>query len=99
MGQPGLPPEMQHRAAAQRKEANMDVPSKSNKAWVDIVTGKKTFQLKFLAAKILLGRLTRSVKEDPSPENISSSIDQIYAIFANNVNMPSVQDDLKTIFG
>lgn len=77
----------------------MDVPSKSNKAWADIVTGKKTFQLKFLAAKILLGRLTRAVKEDPSPENINSSVDQIYAIFANNVNMPSVQDDLKTIFG
>lgn len=77
----------------------MDVPSKSNQAWKDIVTGKKTFQLKFLAAKILLGRLTRSVKEDPSPENINASVDQIYAIFANNVNMPSVQDDLKTIFG
>ncbi len=40
----------------------MDVPSKSNKAWQDIVTGKKTYQLKFLAAKILLGRLTRSVR-------------------------------------
>ncbi|MHC1712636.1 MAG: hypothetical protein AB9872_10865 [Solidesulfovibrio sp.] len=77
----------------------MDVPSKSNNAWKDIVTGKKTFQLKFLAAKILLGRLTRAVKEDPSAENINSSVDQLYAIFANNVNMPSVQDDLKTIFG
>jgi hypothetical protein len=77
----------------------MDVPSKSNKAWQDIVTGKKTYQLKFLAAKILLGRLTRSVKEDPSSDNINASVDQLYAIFANNVNMPSVQDDLKTIFG
>lgn len=77
----------------------MDVPSKSNKAWQDIVTGKKTYQLKFLAAKILLGRLTRAVKEDSSQENINASVDQLYAIFANNVNMPSVQDDLKTIFG
>jgi hypothetical protein len=77
----------------------MDVPSKSNKAWQDIVTGKKTYQLKFLAAKILLGRLTRAVKEDSSAENINASVDQLYAIFANNVNMPSVQDDLKTIFG
>ena len=77
----------------------MDVPSKSNKAWQDIVTGKKTFQLKFLAAKILLGRLTRIVKDDPSPSTISNSVDQLYAIFSNNMNMPSVQDDLKTIFG
>lgn len=77
----------------------MDVPSKSNKAWQDIVTGKKTFQLKFLAAKILLGRLTRTVKDDPSPNTISNSVDQLYAIFTNNKNMPSVQEDLHTIFG
>jgi hypothetical protein len=38
-------------------------------------------------------------QEDPSPDNINASVDQLYAIFANNVNMPSVQDDLKTIFG
>ena len=77
----------------------MDLPSKSNKTWQDIVTGKKTFQLKFLAAKILLGRLTRNVKEDPSPNTISNSVDQIYALLSSNLNMPSVQDDLKTIFG
>jgi hypothetical protein len=77
----------------------MDVPSKSNKMWHDIVTEKKTFQLKFLAAKILLGRLTRAVKENPAPGNIATSIDQIHALFTSNANMPSVQDDLKTIFG
>jgi hypothetical protein len=77
----------------------MDMPSKSNKTWQDIVTGKKTFQLKFLASKILLGRLTRSAKEDQSPANISKCVDELYAIFANNIKMPSVQDDLRTIFG
>lgn len=77
----------------------MDLPSKSNKTWQDIVTGKKAFQLKFLAAKILLGRLTRAVKEDPSPNNITNSVDQLYALFSSNLSMPSVQDDLKTIFG
>ena len=77
----------------------MDVPSKSNKAWQDIVTGKKTYQLKFLAAKILLGRLTRAVADDPSPENVKTCAAQVHAIFANNMNMPSVQDDLKSICG
>ena len=77
----------------------MDMPSKSNKTWQDIVTGRKTFQLKFLASKILLGRLVRSAKEDSSPENINKCVDDLYAIFANNIKMPSVQDDLKTIFG
>jgi hypothetical protein len=77
----------------------MDVPSKTHKGWQDVVTGKKTFQLKFLAAKILLGRLTRSVKDNPTPDNVKASIDQLHDIFAQNVHIPSVQDDLKTIFG
>ena len=77
----------------------MSLPDKSRKEWSDIVTGKKTFTLKFLAAKILLGRLTRSVSEDPSAGNIKASIDQLYDVFAKNVHIPSVQEDLKTIFG
>jgi uncharacterized transporter YbjL len=77
----------------------MDVPSKSSRVWEDLVTGKKVCQLKFLAAKILLGRLTRSAVADPSSENIKTCAAQVYAIFANNVNMPSVQDDLKSICG
>jgi hypothetical protein len=55
--------------------------------------------LKFLAAKILLGRLTRAVKDNPSPDNIKTSIDQLHDIFAQNAHIPSVQNDLKTIFG
>jgi hypothetical protein len=77
----------------------MDVPSKTHKGWQDVVTGNKAFQLKFLAAKILLGRLTRAVKDNPSPDNIKTSIEQLYNIFAQNAHIPSVQDDLKTIFG
>ncbi len=77
----------------------MDVPSKSNKAWQDVVTGKKAFTLKFLAAKILLGRLTRSVKDDPSPGNVAEAVEQLYTLLSQNAHVPSVQDDLKTIFG
>jgi len=77
----------------------VNLPNKSNHVWQDIVTGKKTYKLKFLAAKILLSRLTRSAKDDQSTENINACVDQLYAIFANNVQIPSVQDDLKTIFG
>lgn len=77
----------------------MDVPSKSHKAWQEIVTEKKTFQLKFLATKILLGRLVRSVKDDPSSANVARCVDDLHAIFLTNSKMPSVQEDLQTIFG
>lgn len=77
----------------------MEVPSKSHAGWQDLITGKKTFEIKFLAAKIMLGRLVRGVKDNPTPQNISSSIDQLYNLFVQNANAQTVQDDLKTIFG
>ena len=75
----------------------MRLPAKNDRIWNDIVTGKKAYPLKFLAAKILLGRLTHSVKKDHSPENITTSIDQLYAIYANNINIPCAQEDLAAI--
>ena len=77
----------------------MSLPAKSSKQWQDIVTGKKTFELKFLAAKILLGRLTRTVGENPSQENVLAGVDQLYDVYAKNSHIPSVQEDLKNIFG
>ena len=77
----------------------MEVPSRSHEGWRDIVTGKKTFELKFLAAKIMLGRLVRGVHDNPTPQNIASSIDQLYNLFVQNSNSQTVQDDIKTIFG
>lgn len=77
----------------------MSLPAKSRKEWQDIVTGKKTYTLKFLAAKILLGRLTRSAGEDSSPGNVQKCVDQLYEVFAKNEHIPTVQEDLKTIFG
>ncbi len=77
----------------------MDVPPKTKTQWADIVTGKKTYELKFLAAKILLGRLVRSIGSNSSPANIRDGVDQLHALFEKNSASPSVQTDLKTIFG
>lgn len=75
----------------------MDVPDVHNAIWERLVTGETTCVLRFLAARILLGRLVRCVSEDDSPDNVQLCAAQIHSIFANNVNAPSVQDDLKTL--
>lgn len=77
----------------------MEVPSKSHEGWQDIVTGKKTFELKFLAAKIMLGRLVRGVHDNPTPQNIAYSIELLHTLFAQNSNSLTVQADIETIFG
>ncbi|OGR39255.1 MAG: hypothetical protein A2051_08025 [Desulfovibrionales bacterium GWA2_65_9] len=77
----------------------MNLPEKTHQGWHDLVTGRKVSALKSLAVRMLLGRLTLSVQEDSSPENIAASIDQLYEVFAKNAHTPSIQEDLKTIFG
>ena len=76
----------------------MGVPPKSNPRWAEIVTGKKTYTLKFLAAKILLGRLVRSVSADNSAANVSKAVDELHAIFTKNADSASAKEDLQTMF-
>ncbi|EPR44320.1 hypothetical protein dsx2_1681 [Desulfovibrio sp. X2] len=77
----------------------MGIPAKTDQKWKDLITGKTTFALKFLAAKILLGRLTRSAADNPSPDNVRQCVEQIHDLFTKNEHIPAVQDDIKTIFG
>lgn len=77
----------------------MNVPPKNNPRWNDVVSGKKTYNLKFLAAKILLGRVVRTVSAAPTADNIRDAVEQLHAIYVKNEAIPSVQDDIKTIFG
>lgn len=77
----------------------MSVPPKNYPQWTDIVTGRKIYPLKFLAAKILLGRVTPAVCAAPTPENILDAVDRLYFLYEKNAASPSVKDDLNTIFG
>ena len=77
----------------------MSIPAKNHPKWTEIVTGKKTYELKFLAVKIMLGRVIRSVSADNSPANIQNAVDHLYSIYEKNESNPAVKEDLKTIFG
>lgn len=77
----------------------MNVPAKNHPRWLDIVTGKKTYDLKFLPVKIMLGRTMRIVKEEPTSANIKGAIDHLHSIYAKNESSPVVQEDMKTVFG
>ena len=77
----------------------MSVPPKSNPRWADVVTGRKTYTLKFLAANILLGRVVRTISAAPTPENVRDAVDQLFAIYEKDASSPSAQEDIKIIFG
>ena len=75
----------------------MDVPDENAAIWRRLVTGEQVCVLRFLAARILLGRLVRCVNEDNTLENVRQCAAQIHSIYANNSNTPSVQEDLRTL--
>ncbi len=77
----------------------MSVPAKTHPRWSEIVTGKKAFDLKFLAAKIMLGRVVRSVSASPTSDNIRDAVEHLHSIYEKNEANPTVKEDLKTIFG
>ncbi len=76
----------------------MDVPNATHVAWKDVLSGKTKYPLEFLAAKILLGRLTLRVKNDPSPATLQACAQELHNLYAQNADLPNVQNDLKHIF-
>ena len=77
----------------------MDVPSVESPVWNDIVSGKVKYQLDFLAAKIMLGRLMLKVRNNSSPENLAKCGQELHNLYDQNVDLPCVQRDLVRIFG
>lgn len=77
----------------------MDVPPLDDTAWNDLVTGRVKYRLDFFAGKIMLGWLILKVESDPSPEMVRICRATLHNLFAQNVELPCVQHDLKEIFG
>jgi hypothetical protein len=73
----------------------MSLPPAYHPVWANLVTGKLQHPLKFLAAKIMLGRLIRRTAIDPSPETIQDCCLQIRDIYERHLGLPTVTEDLE----
>jgi hypothetical protein len=92
--------EEQHMAVElETNSKRLEAPPASHPVWREIVTGKTKFAFEFLAAKILLGRLTYQVKKDPSPKTIAACAQALRDLYAENTVMPCVQNDLNQMYG
>ena len=77
----------------------MQLPSKQHAKWRKIVRGEVRYDLKFFPVKLLLGKLMPFVEEDHSEVDVDAAVGRLYSIFANNLNVSTVQHDLETVFG
>lgn len=77
----------------------MQLPSIQHEKWWKIVRGEVRYDLKFLPVKLLLGNFVPFVGGLRSEADIDIAVARLYSIFANNLNVSTVQYDLETIFG
>jgi len=77
----------------------MNVPPASDPRWSDIVSGKEMPDFGFLAVRILVGTIGRKLAKDQSGANLEKCTRELREFFAQNADLPPVQEDLKKIFG
>ena len=77
----------------------MAIPSSIHPSWANLITGTRQVALQLLPAKILMVRLTMSIKRDGSQENLRACIGEIRKLYESNANSPAAQADIKAIFG
>jgi hypothetical protein len=74
----------------------LQLPSKMDRRWRDLVLGANTTPPKLLALKFMLSRLTLAAKKDPSPTAVQKGIDELYEFFSKNPRM--VEADAAALF-
>lgn len=77
----------------------MNVPEISEAKWDEVITTDKEYEFKFLATKILLGRLRLNYKNKNTADELQKCKSELRNFFEKNVNIPVAVNDLNEIFG
>ncbi len=75
----------------------MPLPSSVDPVWAHLVTGRKDIPFEYVAAKMLILRLRLGLRTDPSPGNVSRCASELHALYAANLSLRSVQNDIAKI--
>ncbi|MBI5470844.1 MAG: hypothetical protein HY961_00720 [Ignavibacteriae bacterium] len=73
------------------------LPPITNQKWKELALGQNQYQFQMLAAKILMNRIKQSTKADPSPQNVSKCIQELFDFFLKNEKL--AQKDISQLFG
>lgn len=76
----------------------MNVPSTHHHAWKDLLTGKRQYNFESFAVQMIVKRLSLKVSQNPSAHILSQSVHELREMFAQNINVPKIQQDLQKIF-
>jgi hypothetical protein len=77
----------------------MNIPESTNKKWEEAIIDNREYKFKFLATKIILGRLRLCYNNNATPEQIKTCASELRTFFEKNKNIPVAIEDLKEIVG
>jgi len=75
----------------------MSLPPISHPIWHDLVCGRKTLRLEFLAANFLIARLRLVIHESPGTPTEIRCAHELYQLYADNAGLPSARRDLEKL--
>ena len=75
----------------------MALPPPSHPIWTDLITGRKSLRLEFLAANLLIARLRLVLHGAPGPVTEASCAQELYHLYAGNAGLPSARRDLEKL--
>jgi hypothetical protein len=72
------------------------IQDKTHPKWNELIEGKISYNFKAISASMMLNRLNRDYKSEPTPQKMSLSIDEAYNFFVKYENL--FKEDLNKIF-
>ena len=73
------------------------LPAKTSYKWKELIQGNIDYKFKSVPAGLIISRVSRSLKNDNSDENINKCLDEVYNFFYKYQRI--FQDDITAIFG
>ena len=75
------------------------LPPPSDPRWREVISATERPQFEFLAAKILLGRISIELSRDNSPATIDKGAQELRALLEKHEGLPAARRDIEMIFG
>ena len=75
----------------------MTIPDENHPGWLKAISGQANLEFEFLATKMIMGRLNKDYKKDPSSDNAKKLVYELREFFQKNEKLPKAQADMKKI--
>lgn len=76
----------------------MGLPSTSHSSWGKLIKGENRCSLKFLATKILLGRLQLKYRRESIDPVMQACVSELRTFMEKHAHLPAVKSDIAEIF-